>query len=92
MLAPDRLDGVGNWYNLGMEYGMDEYKLEQLKSNKNCKEAAHSVLAYIDAAKPNLKVHDFSKTMEKIEQNEIVDLLKNHMFTQEEEDERYTGS
>ena len=81
-MAPDDTDGnIGNWYNLGLEYKMEKCKLNQLKTNRDCKEASRNVLDFIAAAKPDLTVHDLCTTLKKIKQKNALGLLKGHMLS-----------
>jgi hypothetical protein len=90
MLAPE-YKGIGNWQILGRKFGLDQFLLAAMKSDRNSNESAEEVLQYIETYRPNLTVVAFCEVMKKMKQNKIVKLLENDFITMDETEEATSG-
>lgn len=75
LLTPET-KGIGNWMDLGREYGMEEDDLKALVDNK-----AAAVIGYMKSRFPELTVFDFCKVLKsaKMKQMKIVKILKKEL-------------
>ena len=68
---------------MAYEYNMDNLSIDSLEGNP---EAGKSIISYLKAHNPDLKVYEFCKTLKNIRRNDIIKELLGHLSVSSSED------
>lgn len=72
------LQGVGNWRNLGMRYGVPVSALDGLKylSQRREESPTKELLHLLTVSRPAITFIDFVKALERIERYDVIEMIR----------------